>query len=122
MNTMGSNEPALVFATRAFEPPALEIRVNFGMFAGREATPAEIDALARALSDKVTELTIVAEERHELSAHSEASIHQVRIDVSGDELPSGEHEIDELRGRLIETAERWARDCASDRHIEPADL
>jgi len=119
---MGSTEPALAFATRTFEPPALEIRVNFGMFAGREATPAEIDALARALSDKVTELTIVAEERHELSAHSEASIHQVRIDVSGDELPSGEHELDELRGRLIETAERWARDCASERHIEPADL
>ena len=122
MSTMGSNEPALAFATRAFEPPALEIRVNFGMFAGREATPAEIDALAAALRDKVTELTIVAEERHELSAHSEAIIRQVRIEVSGKELPSGEHELDELRGRLIETAERWARDCASERHIEPADL
>src|SRR6058998_3239983 len=73
---MGSTEPAIAFATRTFEPPALEIRVNFGMFAGREATPAEIDALAAALRDKVTELTIVAEERHEMSAHSEASIHQ----------------------------------------------
>ena len=122
MKEMGSTEPALAFATRTFEPPALEIRVNFGMFAGREATPAEIDTLARALSDKVTELTIVAEERHELSAHSEASIHQVRIEVSGDELPIGDHEVDELGGRLIEAAERWARDCASDRHIEPADL
>jgi|SRR5262245_354754 len=119
---MGSNEPALAFATRTFEPQALEIRVNFGMFAGREATPAEIDNLAKALSDKVTELTIVAEERHELSAHSEASIHQVRIEVSGDELPAGDREVDELGGRLIETAERWARDCASDRHIDRADL
>ena len=119
---MGSTEPAIAFATRTYEPPALEIRVNFGMFAGREATPAEIDGLAAAISDKVTELTIVAEERHELSAHSEASIHQVRIEISGQEVPSGEHELDELRGRLIETAERWARDCASDRHIEPADL
>jgi hypothetical protein len=119
---MGSTEPAIAFATRTFEPPALEIRVNFGMFAGREATPAEIDALAASLREKVTELTIVAEERHELSAHSEASIHQVRIELPGKELPSGEHELDELRGRLIETAERWARDCASDRHIEPEDL
>lgn len=119
---MGSTEPALAFATRTFEPPTLEIRVNFGMFAGREATPAEIDTLAGALRDKVTELAIVAEERHELSAHSEASVHQVRIEVSGEELPGGEHELDELRGRLIETAERWARDCAADRHIEPADL
>jgi hypothetical protein len=119
---MVSNEPALAFAGRIFEPPALEIRVNFGMFAGREATPAEIDALAAALRDRVTELTIVSEQRHELSPHSEATIRQVRIEVSGDELPSGEHELDELRGRLIEIAERWTRDCASERHIEPADL
>ena len=46
---MGSSEPALAFATRTFEPPVLEIRVNFGMFAGREATPAEIDALVEGL-------------------------------------------------------------------------
>jgi hypothetical protein len=119
---MGSAEPALAFATRIFEPPALEIRVNFGLFAGREATPAEIDNLGAELQDRVTELTIVAEDRHELSEHSEASVHQVRIEVSGDELPPAEHDVDELRGRLIEIAERWARRCVSERHIEPADL
>jgi hypothetical protein len=114
---MGSAEPAIAFATRTFEPPALEIRVNFGVFAGREATPAEIDDLAGVLLDKVTEVAIVAEERHEMSAHSEASVHQVRIEVSGGELPPGDHEVDELRGRLIEVAERWARDCVSDRDM-----
>ena len=115
---MGSAQPAIAFATRTFEPPALEIRVNFGMFAGREATPAEIDDLAAVVLDKVTEVAIVAEERHEMSAHSEASVHQVRIEVSGDELPRGDHEVDELRGRLIEAAESWARQCASERHID----
>jgi hypothetical protein len=119
---MRSAEPALAFATRTFEPPALEIRVNFGLFAGREATPAEIDDLAAALQDKVTELTIVSEARHELSGRSEATVRQVRIEVTGDELPSDAHELDELRGRLIETAERWARTCATERHIEPAEL
>jgi hypothetical protein len=118
---MGSIEPAIAFATRTFEPPALEIRVNFGVFAGREATPAEIDQLAGALLDKVTEVAIVAEERHEMSAHSEASVHQVRIEVSGGELPRADHDVDELRGRLIETAEQWARHCASERRIELAD-
>ncbi|HEY7149437.1 MAG TPA: hypothetical protein VH420_08325 [Gaiellaceae bacterium] len=87
------------------------------MFAGREATPAEIDDLAAALLDKVTEVEIVAEERHVLSAHSEASVHQVRIEVSGDELPKIDQEVDELRGRLIETAERWARECAAERRV-----
>ena len=118
---MGSAEPALAFATRTFEPPALEIRVNFGMFAGREATPAEIDVLAAALRDKLTELTIVSESRYELSGRSEATVRQVRIEAGPRELPSDEHELDELRGRLIEIAEHWARACASDRHIEPVD-
>ena len=115
---MGSNEPAIAFATRTFEPPALEIRVNFGMFAGREATPAEIDDLATELLDKVTEVAIVAEDRHEISTHSEASLHQVRIEVSGEELPQGDHELDEMRGRLIEAAERWARECIAGRRVE----
>ena len=86
--TMGSAQPAIAFATRTFEPPALEIRVNFGMFAGREATPAEIDDLAAVILDKVTEVAIVSEERHEMSAHSEASVHQVRIEVSGRRAPA----------------------------------
>ena len=115
---MGSTEPAIAFATRTYEPPALEIRVNFGMFAGREATPAEIDDLAAELLDKVTEVAIVAEDRHEISSHSEAALHQVRIEVSGDDLPDTDYEQDELRGRLVESAERWARQCIAGRHIE----
>ena len=118
---MGSAQPAIAFATRTFEPPALEIRVNFGMFAGREATPAEIDDLATALLHKVTEVAIVAEDRHEIGAHSEASVHQVRIEVSGNELPPLDQDVDELRGRLIEVAESWARRCASQRHVELAE-
>lgn len=119
---MGSAEPALAFATRTYEPPALEIRVNFGLFAGREATPAEIENLGAELQDRVTDLAIVAEERHELSSHSEASVHQVRIEVSGEELPPDERDLDELRGRLIEIAERWTRRCVSDRHIDTPEL
>ncbi|MEP6909769.1 MAG: hypothetical protein ABI896_04960 [Actinomycetota bacterium] len=112
----------IAFATRTFQPPGLEIRINFGVFAGREATPAEIEDLAGDLIDKVGDVTIVAEERHEVSEHSEASIHQVRIEVPGEGLPSDEHELDELRGRLVEAAERWARDCIADRRVEVEQL
>jgi hypothetical protein len=118
---MGAHEPAIAFATRSLEPPALEIRVNFGMFAGREATPAEIDDLATHLLEKVTEVAIVAEERHEISTHSEAALYQIRIELPGDELPADEHQLDELRGRLIEAAERWARECIAGRRVEISD-
>ncbi len=119
---MGSPQPVIAFATRTFEPPGLEIRVNFGVFAGREATPAEIDELAADLLDKVGEMSIVAEDRHEIGHHSEASLHQVRIEVPEDELPDDEHELDEFRGRLIEASERWARECIADRHVELSDV
>jgi hypothetical protein len=118
---MGSAEPVIAFATRTFEPPGLEIRVNFGLFAGREATPAEIDGLAETLRDKVHDLTIVSEGRHEFDDHSEASVHQVRIEVPSEALPSAEDEVVELRGRIIEAAERWAQDCFDERHVELSD-
>ncbi|HZQ03391.1 MAG TPA: hypothetical protein VFA88_05145 [Gaiellaceae bacterium] len=40
------SEAALAFVVRPHERPAIEIRVNVGVFAGRAATPAGIDALA----------------------------------------------------------------------------
>jgi len=112
---MGSAEPVIAFATRTFEPPGLEIRVNFGMFAGREATPAEIEELASVLRDKVHDLTIVSEGRHQFGDRSEVEVHQVRIEVHAEALPNGEDEVLELRGRVLEAAERWVNECVEDR-------
>jgi hypothetical protein len=111
-------EPQLAFFVREAEPPGVEVRVNFGVFAGRAATPAEIDELAKALLPKVGEVAIVAEERHEIAEGSEASLNQVRIEVSPEHLPDDEHELDELCGRLVEAAERWAQDCIAERRAE----
>jgi hypothetical protein len=119
---MGSLEPVIAFATRTFEPPGLEIRVNFGMFAGREATPAEIDDLAEIVRRKVEEISIVSEDRHEFSEHSEAEVHQVRIEVPQHLLPTDDDGIYELRGRLIEAAERWARECIEERQVKLSDV
>lgn len=118
---MGSQQPVIAFATRTFEPPGLEIRINFGVFAGREATPAEIEELAEAVRDKVDEISIVSEERREFGEHSEAEVHQVRIELSREQLPSSEDELYELQGRLVESAERWARSCFNKRHAELRD-
>lgn len=88
-----------------------EIRVNFGVISGREATAAEIEDLARELHGRVSAFSIVAEHRYEFAGDAEAAVHQVRIET--------EDAIDEeLRGRLLEIAERWAHACAADRHIE----
>jgi len=111
-----SVEPQLAFCVREAEPPGVEVRVNFGVFAGRAATPAEIDELAKVLLPKVGEVAIVAERRHEIGEVSEASLNQVRIEVAPKQLPDDEHELDMLCGRLVEAAENWANSCIRERH------
>ena len=75
-------EPAAAFRVREHERPGLEVRVTFGMLTGREATRAEIDHLAHALRGLAPSFEIVSEERHEFGGDSEASLHQVVIEMA----------------------------------------
>jgi hypothetical protein len=100
------DEPTMVFSSGA-----REIRVNFGVLSGREATAAEIVDLARELHARVDTFSVVSEQRYEFSGDVEASVHQVRIEVAD---AIGE----EQRGRLIEIADRWAAACAAERHVD----
>ncbi len=115
-------EPQLAFYRRQPEPPGFEVRVNFGVFAGRAATPAEIDELAHALLSKVGEVSVVAEERRVVGGESEAALHQVRIEVDPEYVPADEHDADVLAGRIVEAAEAWARACANDRHADISEV
>jgi hypothetical protein len=88
-----------------------ELRINFGVFAGRSATPAEIDELARMLLPELGDVTITAEDRRELNTHSETSLHQVRVDLP----ESADAE------RVDAVAEEWARAHIEDRHADVVD-
>jgi hypothetical protein len=111
-------EPELAFVSRTYDVPGLEIRVNFGIFAGRDATPAELDELAHVLVPELDDVSIVAEQRHEVSEDVEASLHQVRVDVADDRLPTDPEEREDLCQRLLESVEQWARACIADRRAE----
>jgi hypothetical protein len=115
------DEPQIAFCVRDAEPPGVQVLVNFGVFVGRGATPAEIDDLAKALLPRIGEVSIVAEQRHEIGEEAESSLNQVRIEVSPEHLPADEHELDILCGRLVEIAETWTRSCAADRHVGVAE-
>jgi hypothetical protein len=112
-----SVEPAIAFRVRTRVEPALEVRVNFGLFAGRQATPAEIDDLAHALRDLVDAFAIVAEDRHEFGGDVEAALHQIVIDIAPNEVSPA---TDELAARVIAAAEAWAHACIAARHLELA--
>jgi hypothetical protein len=115
-------EPSIAFAVSQQDAPAIEVRINFGIFAGRDATGAEIDRLAEWLLDEVGEVSIIAEERHEIDANVEASVHQVRIEVAADRVPTDPTERAEIEARIVERAEHWANLCVAERHVEIADV
>lgn len=84
-----------------------DIRVNFGVFAGREATAAEIDDLARLLLAELESVTIVSEQRYIVDREMEASVHQIRIEPADGDVPA-----------LVALAATWAEACINERHAE----
>lgn len=108
------SDAAIAFLSEPGEAP-LEVRINFGIFAGRHATPAEIDALARTLLPLLDQVTVVVEERHEITQGSEVSVSSVRV-----ELPEGLSVAD--GEALVERCERWAHSCIAERHAGVSEL
>ena len=107
------DEPAISILTREWDEPGVEVRVNFGVFAGRHATPAEIDELAVALRELASSFAIVSEERHEFEAEVEAAVHQVVIEVPQEHAGD---EPDALAEQIVLTANEWALECIASRH------
>lgn len=107
----------MAFVVEEYEEPAVEVRVNFGVFAGREATPAELDRLAEWLLDEVDDISIISEDRHEIDEHVEASVHQVLIRVA-----EAGQDREQLAERIRDRADHWARLCVAERHADVADV
>ena len=82
-----------------------ELVVNFGLFAGREATPAEIYRLGERLLDLVPSVEIVAEQRYEFDREVEATVYQLRV------------RTDEPAD-LADLVHAWAEDCIRERHSD----
>jgi hypothetical protein len=114
-------EEAIAFAVEQ-EPAGLEIRINFGVFAGRDATTAELEELGKLLLPEAGEVTIVGEERHDLTEDAEVVLHQVRVAVPPEAVPGDRAERKEFCERLVTLAEIWARQCINERRGEITEL
>jgi hypothetical protein len=107
------DEPAISLLVRKDEEPGVEVRVNFGVFAGRYATPAEIDELALALREFLPSFAIVSEQRHEFGGAVEASVHQVVVEIPQEHAG---REPDVLAEQIVLAANGWALECIAARH------
>jgi hypothetical protein len=114
-------EQAIAFAAEQ-EPSGLEIRVNFGVFAGRDATTAELEELGRLLVPEAGEVSVVAEQRHEMAQGMEVVLHQVRVAVAPENVPVARAERKAFCNKLVGLAEIWARQCIHERHADITDL
>jgi hypothetical protein len=114
-------EEVIAFAVEQ-EPAGLEIRINFGVFAGRDATTAELEELGKLLLPEAGEVSIIGEERHELAQAVEVVLHQVRVSLPPDAVPDDKAERKQFCERLVTLAEIWARQCIKERHSEISEL
>ena len=115
-------ESRLAFVAPPEEAPGIEIRVPFGAMTGRTVMLAEIDRLATWLLDDVGAVTVVAEDRHQIGRRAEASVHQVRIDVSEADVAAAPSKRRELEQRLLDRVDYWVRRCFADRHADLGDF
>jgi hypothetical protein len=92
---------------------AIEVVVNFGPLAGREATQAEVDRLARRLLGPAERVQVHAVRTHDMSAESETIVHQVVVEAAA---PTG------LSGEIRDVCETWATECAAERSLEPLEF
>jgi hypothetical protein len=105
------NQPALVFVDESEGGNDLELVVNFGIFSGREATPAEVERLAQTLLAELEYVEIVCEQRYEFDREVEATVYRIRI-----ELPPGNAG---RLGTLRDLVDAWAQDCIGERRVTP---
>jgi hypothetical protein len=98
-------DSTLVFDNETLD--GTELVVNFGLYAGREATRAEINRLASVLADGVETFTVVSEMRYSFGREIEASIHQVRIELP----PEAE------KSAIARAVQQWAQDCIAERSL-----
>jgi hypothetical protein len=113
-------EPVAAYVSQ--ESP-LELTVNLGIFAGREAFRDDVDRLGEALLALVSGVTLFAGRRYEFApGAAEVAAYEVEIRFPTFILPTEPAEHEALVDKLLETVGLWARDCAASPPAEGEDL
>jgi hypothetical protein len=92
----------------------LEIIVNFGVIAGRDASRKEIERLAEQLTPLVSGVTVIAAHRYEFAV-GDAEVCACEVSARFDDvlLPVDRAERETLVGELLATIDLWARNTAA---------
>jgi hypothetical protein len=114
-------EETIAFITDE-HPTGVQIRINFGVHAGRDATSAELEELGKLLVPEAGKVSIVGEERHEMTEGAEVVLRQVCVAVALEQVPDDLAERRAFCKKLVGLAEIWARQCIKERRSEITEL
>jgi hypothetical protein len=93
--------------TQGTDGGGTHVVVNFGVHAGREATPAEVERLGHELLEHADPVDVICESRYRFDSEMAASVYQVRVETGSARVPDA----------LVEAVDAWARDCVADRRL-----
>jgi hypothetical protein len=111
------------FAAYVSQDSPLELTVNFGLFAGREAARDDLDKLGEALLALISGVTLFAGRRYEFApGAAEVAAYEIRIRFPRFILPTEPADHEALVAKLLETCSSWARDCAASPPAQGEDL
>src|SRR5919198_277057 len=99
MRSMRSTSTVVIFGTSPRRSPC---------WPGGDAPTAELEELGKLLVPEAGEVSIVGEERHEMTEDVEVVLHQVQVAVPPEAVPEDELERKEFCKRLVTLAEIWA--------------
>jgi hypothetical protein len=111
------------FAAYLSQDSPLELTVNFGVFAGRDASRDDVDKLGEALLHLVSGVTLFAGRRYEFArGAAEVAAYEIKIQFPDSMLPSEPAEHEALTDKLLAAVDQWARACAATPPAKGEDL
>jgi hypothetical protein len=99
------------FVLEPVEPLPLQIRVNFGIFTGRDATRPELERLASRVLERTGSTSVIAQQRYVSSPEQTACLHEVLIEVPPDGIERSGFELETLEELLLADARTWLEEC-----------
>ena len=108
---MSTIDAPAAFVLEPVEPLPLQIRVNFGIFTGRDATRPELERLAARVRERTGSVAVIAQQRYVVGAEQTACLHEVLLEVPADGVDNAGFEPEVLRELLLADARTWLDEC-----------
>ena len=108
---MHDADPPVAFVLEPVEPLPLQIRVNFGIYTGRDATRPELERLASRVLERTGTVSVIGQQRYVAGLEQMVCLHEVLIEVAPDGIERAGYDLETLHELLLADARNWLEEC-----------